>query len=173
LACGSGGRLRWRTHFMGNRDDFNMTSTVKRIGSVKSGRLHVFVASSLLLFAAPVFAFQHSSCYLNDCARLIRATSLQSTTDAGGLSCHSSKKKDKQEKCNSIDSSCEFQSPRTGSEKDISPAGLHVLISFLHFSDRNFDLVVKLEERLIHLITKGDPGRNSPPLYIVNKSLLI
>jgi hypothetical protein len=148
-----------------------MSIEVKKISFFRATSFPAYVAAFLLLFTVPVFAFQHSSCYLNNCAKLIGSSVLTKTTNTGDLPCHSSKKKQNQNNCNSGD--CDLQFSRLEAKKDISTIELNKVISILYFSDKNFYIAITHKEKQLYLLATDDTGRYSLPLYITNKTLLI
>jgi len=159
-----------------------MKIAVKKRILLKSAKVKIFVASSLLLFTAPVFALQHSSCYLNDCSKIIGdAFQLPVKKSADELPCHSSNRTDQdkaaaetENNCNSNDTECVFQIPQSESEKTVSSVSPAVIIiSFIHYNDENSHLTPDAYEKHTAAFLNRKSVFSSQPLYIQNLTLLI
>jgi len=128
------------------------------------------VSFFLLFFSVPVFAFQHSVCYINECPVLIESISVSDHSD-DVKPCHGQQEEQDERECASGDSECDIGSaaPVPDSEKDFRS---HVSVK-IQSADPAFTPYKIFFERISAREPLRVLHRKTQPVYILTAKLLI
>ena len=134
-----------------------------------------FISFFLLIFSAPVFAFQHSSCYIHDCTELTKGVFGDSALDKSSseMPCHKSEESSSNGDCSYGGISCDVKTAGTVSDQEGNFSVSVLVLAKIIIKTPFLAPDVSRNEIDFDLHDIGEARGTSAPIYIITKTLLI